>query len=171
MLISDALALDAHFITSGGQSRGLVLTSVEVLIDAINHQRLVLTWLAPRITSRFLFSGPVRSRATHLAHQLLLRQQHEHDNEKLFEAVHNRLEDREDQVRRNVLHCLATQLHHSMPTQVDVQRLCACLLAALDSSQAKTRLAALEVVVVLPQHDAECLTSSLILEKVVKLIM
>ena len=106
-----------------------------------------------------------------MAHQLLLRQQHEHDNEKLFEAVHNRLEDREDQVRRNVLHCLATKLHHSMPTQVDVQRLCACLLAALDSSQAKTRLAALEVVVVLPQHDAECLTSSLILEKVVKLIM
>ena len=39
MLLSDGLALDAHFITSG-QSRPVV-TSPEVLIGAINHQRCV----------------------------------------------------------------------------------------------------------------------------------
>jgi len=153
MLLSDGLALDAHFITSG-QSRPVV-TSPEVLIGAINHQ-----------------SGPVRTRATHLAHQLILRQ--EPSDEHLFQAVMSRLDDREESVRRNVLHSLATRLHHSLPTQLDMQRLCACLLAALDSSQPKTRLAALEVAAVLPQHgveQVECLHSSLIFERIVKFII
>ena len=80
------------------------------------------------------FSAAVRSKATQLVAQLLLRHENPAESE-LFQKVPKLLDDKEESVRRNCLTCISHVLHHSIPANLDIPHLTSCLLTALDSSQ------------------------------------